>query len=87
MSKLTVDENGRIVFGELIEDGSRKITSVFVCYNFFRQMNLTFFFITNERIEGIVVVMKIITKNKIELPWLLEIFSCSQLYEIRGCRL
>ena len=71
VSKLTVDEQGRIVFGELIEDGSGKYERFCSATIFSGNEFNNPLFITNEEIEeGIVVAYDTITKNKIEMPWL-----------------
>jgi secreted PhoX family phosphatase len=68
---LTGDENGRIVFGELIEDGSGKYEHFYSATIFSRNEFQNPLFITNEKIEeGIVVAYDTITKNKIEMSWL-----------------
>ena len=75
VSKLMVDENGKIVFGELIEDGSGNY-ELFCSATIFsgNEFNNPLF-ITNEEIEeGIVVAYDTITKNKIEMPWLGKFF-------------
>lgn len=71
VSQLTVDKNGRIVFGELIEDGSGKYERFCSATIFSGNGFKNPLFITNEELEeGIVVDYDTITKNKIEMPWL-----------------
>ena len=71
ISKLTVDKNGGIISGELIEDGSGKYER-FCSATIFKDNGFKNpVFVTNEEIEeGIVVAYDIVTKNKTEMPWL-----------------
>ena len=71
ISKLTVDKNGAIISGELIEDGSGKYQR-FCSATIFKDNGFKSpVFVTNEEIEGgIVVAYDIVTKNKTEMPWL-----------------
>jgi Bacterial protein of unknown function (DUF839) len=71
VSKLTVDENGVIISGELIEDGSGKYER-FCSATIFKDNGFKNpVFVTNEEIEeGIVVAYDTVTKNKTEMPWL-----------------
>ena len=71
VSKLTVDENGGIISGELIEDGSGKYER-FCSATIFKDNGFKNpVFVTNEEIEeGIVVAYDTVTKNKTEMPWL-----------------
>ena len=71
VSKLTVDENGGIISGELIEDGSGKYER-FCSATIFKDNGFKNpVFVTNEEIEeGIVVAYDTLTKNKTEMPWL-----------------
>jgi hypothetical protein len=71
VSKITVDENGRIISGELIEDGSGKYERFCSATIFTENRFKNPLFVTNEEIEeGIVVAYDIVTKNKTEMPWL-----------------
>ncbi len=70
MPKLTINEYGRIVFGELIEDGSGKYERFCSATIFSGSEFKNPLFITNEEIERMVVAYDTITKNKIEMPWL-----------------
>lgn len=71
VSKLTVDENGRIISGELIEDGSGKYERFCSATIFMENGFKNPLFVTNEEIEeGIVVAYDTVTKNKTEMPWL-----------------
>ena len=71
VSKITIDENGRVISGELIEDGSGKYER-FCSATIFRENGFKNpLFVTNEEIEeGIVVAYDTVTKNKTEMPWL-----------------
>ena len=71
VSKLTVDQNGGIISGELIEDGSGKYER-FCSATIFKDNGFKNpVFVTNEEIEeGIVVAYDTVTKNKTEMPWL-----------------
>ena len=71
ISKLTLDKNGGIISGELIEDGSGKYER-FCSATIFKDNGFKNpVFVTNEEIEeGIVVAYDIVTKNKTEMPWL-----------------
>jgi hypothetical protein len=71
VSKLTVDQNGGIISGELIEDGSGKYER-FCSATIFKDNGFkNSVFVTNEEIEeGIVVAYDTVTKNKTEMPWL-----------------
>jgi hypothetical protein len=71
VSKITVDEKGRIISGELIEDGSGKYER-FCSATIFTEKGFTNpLFVTNEEIEdGLVVAYDTVTKNKTEMPWL-----------------
>ena len=71
VSKLTVDKNGGIISGELIEDGSGKYER-FCSATIFKDNGFKNpVFVTNEEIEeGIVVAYDTVTKNKTEMPWL-----------------
>ena len=71
VSKITIDENGRVIAGELIEDGSGKYER-FCSATIFRENGFKNpLFVTNEEIEeGIVVAYDTVTKNKTEMPWL-----------------
>ena len=71
ISKITVDENGGIISGELIEDGSGKYER-FCSATIFKDNGFKNpVFVTNEEIEeGIVVAYDTVTKNKTEMPWL-----------------
>jgi len=71
VSKLTVDENGRIISGELIEDGSGKYERFCSATIFTENGFKNPLFVTNEEIEdGIVVAYDTVTENKTEMPWL-----------------
>ncbi|HET7643755.1 MAG TPA: hypothetical protein VFK40_09625, partial [Nitrososphaeraceae archaeon] len=71
VSKLTIDENGKVISGELIEDGSGKYERFCSATIFSGNGFNNPFFITNEETEdGIIVAYDTITKNKIEMPWL-----------------
>ena len=71
VSKLTVDKTGRIISGELIEDGSGKYERFCSATIFTENGFKTPLFVTNEEIEGgIVVAYDTVTKNKTEMPWL-----------------
>jgi hypothetical protein len=71
ISKITVDKNGGIISGELIEDGSGKYER-FCSATIFKDNGFKNpVFVTNEEIEeGIVVAYDTVTKNKTEMPWL-----------------
>lgn len=63
--KITVDENGRIISGELIEDGSGKYERFCSATIFTENGFKNPLFVTNEEIEeGIVVAYDIVTKIK-----------------------
>ena len=71
VSKITVDENGRIISGELIENGSGKYERFCSATIFTENGFKNPLFVTNEEIEdGIVVAYDTVTKNKTEMPWL-----------------
>jgi Bacterial protein of unknown function (DUF839) len=71
VSKITVDESGRIISGELIEDGSGKYERFCSATIFTENGFKNPLFVTNEEIEdGIVVAYDTVTKNKTEMPWL-----------------
>ena len=71
VSKITIDENGRVISGELIENGTGKYER-FCSATIFRENGFKNpLFVTNEEIEeGIVVAYDTVTKNKTEMPWL-----------------
>jgi hypothetical protein len=71
VSKLTVDKTGRIISGELIEDGSGKYERFCSATIFTENGFKNPLFVTNEEVEeGIVVAYDTVTKNKTEMPWL-----------------
>lgn len=71
VSKITINENGRVISGELIENGTGKYER-FCSATIFRENGFKNpLFVTNEEIEeGIVVAYDTVTKNKTEMPWL-----------------
>jgi len=75
VSKLTVDENGRIISGELMEDGSGKYERFCSATIFTENGFKNPLFVTNEEIEdGIVVAYDTVRENKTEMPWLGKFF-------------
>ena len=75
ISKITTDNEGRVIFGKLLEDGSGNYqalcSSSLVKNNAFDNPLL----LTNEEhSEGLVIAYDTITEKKIEMPWL-GIFS------------
>jgi secreted PhoX family phosphatase len=71
VSKITVDESGRIISGELIEDGSGKYERFCSATIFSENGFKNPLFVTNEEIkDGIVVAYDTVTKKKTEMPWL-----------------